>query len=612
MTRALLALPLVVGLLAPGSAAAEEVVRRAIVVGANEGGSLLEKLQYAEADARRFSGVLQDLGGFAPEELELLVSPTVAELSSALQDAAKASETAGKTLFLFYYSGHADQIGLQIAGEHLPYRDLKDAIRAVPADVHLGILDACRSGAITNIKGASVADPFMMEEPLSVEGEAWIAASAATEDAQESDLLQGSFFTYYLVSGMRGAADTGDGWVSLDEAYSYAYERTVARTAGTQGGTQHPYYDFKMQGNGQLKLTEVRLATATISFPADMAGEVAVLRLPERTPIAEVAKPEGRVVTLALEPGAYLLRRRVEGGVQEVTISLSEGSELVVDRWGDTEVEMASRKGGTADENEYVYISSPIKWDPDLQKLKLDLTRIGEGLKESPGVAGGLSVIPGLGQAYNGRWARAAGFLSATIALHSIGWTATTGPAGSLTGPNVLTFLAFATHGWAVSDAIWNVHRQEDFRPMAGVTISAETSWVGAPDHPWSSGISVDIFPTSAISIGLDHAGLVLSPSENRYTVGTRVTLGPNTRRMRLAALFGLGTVVINSKDSEGGSSGWTEVLGTQGLLSISVGALARYYLTPRYFVQAEGRSEWLDGESHGVWGLGMGFHIGR
>ncbi|MBW2258419.1 MAG: hypothetical protein JRI25_28020 [Deltaproteobacteria bacterium] len=249
---------------------------------------------------------------------------------------------------------------------------------------------------------------------------------------------------------------------------------------GTQGGTQHPYYDFKMQGNGQLKLTEVRLATATISFPADMAGEVAVLRLPERTPIAEVAKPEGRVVTLALEPGAYLLRRRVEGGVQEVTISLSEGSELVVDRWGDTEVEMASRKGGTADENEYVYISSPIKWDPDLQKLKLDLTRIGEGLKESPGVAGGLSVIPGLGQAYNGRWARAAGFLSATIALHSIGWTATTGPAGSLTGPNVLTFLAFATHGWAVSDAIWNVHRQEDFRPMAGVTISAETSWVGA------------------------------------------------------------------------------------------------------------------------------------
>jgi hypothetical protein len=611
VTRTLLAFSFAAGLLVPGSASAEEVVRRAIVVGANDGGSLLEKLEYAEADARRISGVLQDLGGVAPEDLELLVGPTVAELSSALQDATKEVESEGKALFLFYYSGHADEIGLQIAGEHFPYQELKDAIRAVPADVHLGILDACRSGAITQIKGASVADPFLVEEPLAVEGEAWIAASAANEDAQESDLLQGSFFTYYLVSGMRGAADTGDGWVSLSEAYSYAYERTVARTAGTQAGTQHPYRDFKMRGDGALKLTEVRLATATISLPAEMAGEVAVLRLPERTPIAEVAKPEGRVVTLALEPGSYLLRRRVEGGVQEVTISLSEGSELVVDRWGDTVVEMASRKGGTAEEKDYVYISSPIKWDPDLEKLKINLTKIGDAMKESPAVAGGLSVVPGLGQAYNGRWGRAAGFLSATIALHSIGWAAATEPAGSLTGPNAFTFLAFATHAWAISDAIWNVHHNEDFRPKAGVTISAETSWVGAPNHPWSSGISVDIFPTAAVSIGIDHAGLVLSPDENRYTIGTRVTLGPNTPRMRLAALFALGTVVIDAKE-DGGSSGWTEVRGTEGLLSISVGGLARYYLTPRYFVQAEGRSEWLDGQPQGVWGLGMGFHIGR
>jgi len=609
--RALLACSVAVGLLGPGRAAAEEVSRRAIVVGANDGGSLLEKLEYAEADARRFAGVLEDLGGFESDDTVLLLNPTVAELSEALKEAADVVAT-DKALFLFYYSGHADQIGLQIAGEHMPYQDLKDAIRAVPADVHLGVLDACRSGAITQIKGASIAAPFLAEEPLGVEGEAWIAASAANEDAQESELLQGSFFTYYLVSGMRGAADTGDGWVSLNEAYSYAYERTVARTAGTQGGTQHPYHDFKMQGNGALKLTEVRLASASMSLPEDMSGEVVVLRLPERTPVAEVAKPAGRVVTVALEPGTYLLRRRVEGGVQEVTISLSEGSELVVDRWGDSVVEMASRKGGTADENEYVYISSPIKWDPDLEKLKLNITRLGEGLKENPGVAGGLSIIPGLGQAYNGRWGRAAGFLSATIALHSIGWAASSGPAGSLTGPNVLTFLAFAVHGWAISDAIWDVRRMEDFRPKAGVTISAETMWVGSPDYPWASGISVDIFPAAGVSIGLDHAGLVRSPDANRYFVGTRVTLGPDTRHMRLAGVFGLGTVVIDNKDSGDTTGGWTEVQGTQGLLSISVGGLARYYLTPRYFVQAEGRSEWVDGTPHGVWGLGMGFHIGR
>ena len=61
-----------------------------------------------------------------------------------------------------------------------------------------------------------------------------LAATAASEDAQESDELRGSFFTHYLVSGLLGAADEdGDGAVTLAEAYDHAYAATLRATSRT-------------------------------------------------------------------------------------------------------------------------------------------------------------------------------------------------------------------------------------------------------------------------------------------------------------------------------------------------------------------------------------------
>lgn len=70
--------------------------------------------------------------------------------------------------------------------------------------------------------------------------------SSADEAAQESDRIGGSFFTHALVSGMRGAADaSGDGKITLTEAYRFAFEETLQRTAQTQFGSQHPAYEIR-------------------------------------------------------------------------------------------------------------------------------------------------------------------------------------------------------------------------------------------------------------------------------------------------------------------------------------------------------------------------------
>lgn len=595
MTRALLWL----ALLAPGTALGADVVRRAVVVGANDGGSLLERLEYAENDARKVATVLRDLGGFAADDVQVVLSPSPEALGAALAEVAALAAGDEQTLFLFYYSGHADALGLQFGGELVPYDSLKEAIRAIPADVHIGILDACRSAAITQVKGATVAAPFLAGEALPAEGEAWIAASSADEDAQESMLLEGSFFTYYLLSGLRGAADTGDGWVSLNEAYSYAYERTVARTAGTEGGTQHPYYDFQIQGNGDLKLTEVRAATARLVLPGDIAGEVAVLRLPENTPIAEVAKEEGRVVTLAIEPGRYLLRRRVAGGVQEVTVSVSEESELVVDRWGDTEAEVASRKGGTG--GEYVTVRLPVKFDPEHLRVDLDLA----WARSSPGISGlSSTLVPGAGQALQGRWGAGIGLLAATVSLHSIGWSDET-RRSSLQGPNAWTFLALATHAWAVSDAAWSARRRVGFRPRKGITFGVESAWAG-DGRPTVSGLVLDVHPVPGVSFGLDRTGVAVGPDDVTWSVGGRVAIGPDLDRWRPALVIAAGTRILHTRPTE------LAPAHTSTHLVMGGGPQVRLYLTPHYYVQADWRIEIGGDRFRAPVGLGLGWHVGR
>src|SRR5438045_311950 len=72
------------------------------------------------------------------------------------------------------------------------------------------------------------------------------------------DAIGGSYFSHHLASGLLGGADkSGDGQVTLFEAYAYAYDRTVADTAESAAGAQHPTFSYDLAGNGDLVLTDV-------------------------------------------------------------------------------------------------------------------------------------------------------------------------------------------------------------------------------------------------------------------------------------------------------------------------------------------------------------------
>jgi caspase domain-containing protein len=313
------ALPL--ALLVVAGAARAEVHRFALVVGDSHGGAGTRPLRYAERDARRMHGILTRLGGVREEDARLLTGVDADEVRRSLRDlvqrAGAAKARGEETLLLLYYSGHAKDGELRLRDTRLPLSELRQGLQEAPADVRIGLLDSCQSGAITRMKGTRPAPAFDVQRARDAgpRGLVLIASSAADEESQESDEIAGSFFTHYLASGLLGDADTsGDGKVTLAEAYTYAYGRTVGSTAETKAGTQHPVYLYDLGGAGDVVLTELLPARGGLLFGAANEGLYVVLD-GQRRAVAEVAKAAGSSRKLALAPGSYIVKKRIEDAV---------------------------------------------------------------------------------------------------------------------------------------------------------------------------------------------------------------------------------------------------------------------------------------------------------
>jgi hypothetical protein len=346
---------LATGLLAVTARA--DITRYAVIAGNDAGSAGEATLRYAEADARKVFEVLRALGDFRPENMVLLQGRGGNELSRvliAMNARIRSESSAGRDAVLFvYYSGHADSEALHLGENSLELGLVERLVQGSSADFRILVLDACRSGALTRVKGGHAIAPFALaiDAELSGEGLALLTSSAADEDAQESDALRGSFFTHYFVSGLRGAADrNGDGRVSVEEAYAHAYESTLRASSQTLYGTQHPTFRFDLKGRGAVPLTWIARRDGSIARMAFPSGHAYLLFAGEESGpvVAEVGQYDTQRV-LALEAGRYFVRGRASNHLLEGSVELVAGESLLLEEAQLKPVEYArlARKGGT-------------------------------------------------------------------------------------------------------------------------------------------------------------------------------------------------------------------------------------------------------------------------
>jgi len=300
--------------------------RYVVAVSANYGGQGRPVLRYAESDAKSFAKVLGEMGGVQAGNVILVKEPGVAALQKQLDglDAkiAQGKNAAGRNEVLFYYSGHADEKGLRLGNEVYAWKELRKRIDAMKADVKIAVIDACGSGAITRLKGGVAVPAFMVDQSSDMKGYAFITSSTQDESSQESDKLRGSFFTHSLVSGLRGAGDlSGDGKVTLSEAYQFAFNETLQRTEKTMGGAQHPSRDMNLAGTGDVVMTDLRSTSAGLELDEDVDGRL-FIRDANGELVAELYKKAGRAMSLGFPAGKYTVRLERPAEFSEAAVTL--------------------------------------------------------------------------------------------------------------------------------------------------------------------------------------------------------------------------------------------------------------------------------------------------
>jgi hypothetical protein len=218
----------------------------------------VQNLEYADVDARALYDLLQQptAGGFARENMLLLANEdaTLARIRSALTSfVAQASEN---DLLLIFFAGHGDgdpkaQQNLYLIAhdtsiDAMPQTALAmpDLRRYVEQNVRskrlILLLDACHSAGLssegTRDLSNNLTNQYLENLLYQEQGRAIITSSDVNEKSRE-DAKWGNghgVFTYYLLQGLRGNADTNeDHFVTVGELFRYVYQN-VRHDTGRQ------------------------------------------------------------------------------------------------------------------------------------------------------------------------------------------------------------------------------------------------------------------------------------------------------------------------------------------------------------------------------------------
>ncbi len=307
----------------PANAAPSEGMQVLVVSADNSYVASEKNLEYSSMDAGRLVKALTSASKVSLKDIRILKNPDIEEFDRTV--AALARNSTQK--FMFYFSGHSDENGLHLRDGAITKSKFHDMLAKVQAKVKIVVLDSCFSGAL-KAKGAVKAKPielvqYNVDEPT---GSVILTSSSGTELSYESERLKGSIFTYHLVSGLYGQADSNaDGLVTIDELYQYVYSQTKFQNVVSGGKVQSPEFESKLTGQGVL----------VVSYPARINGHL------------QLSNPTQGELTLASARGLNFFKFYKNRG-EEKTISLPKGQYDVTlvegDRVGSGQIEVTEHQ----------------------------------------------------------------------------------------------------------------------------------------------------------------------------------------------------------------------------------------------------------------------------
>ena len=213
-----------------------------------------EPLQYPDNDALNLFAFLRSPeGGAIPSKNIINLVDKVATRRNILDSLnAMLSRVTKKDMVIFYFSGHG------IKGAFLPidydgtyekvvyHHEIYSALQQSNAQFKMCIADACHAGSMQEQKGflgSSQTDFYQNSQSVQSDF-AMLLSSTSSENSAEADRLQQSVFSYYLIKGLEGLADTNrDKRISIQELFNYVGDNVRKFTENRQSPTLTGQFD---------------------------------------------------------------------------------------------------------------------------------------------------------------------------------------------------------------------------------------------------------------------------------------------------------------------------------------------------------------------------------
>jgi len=246
-------------------------------------------LKYATADAQAIYDILTNpnYGTVPRDHVKLLLDEKATErkIESAIGKWLKRKSSKKDTVTIFfaghgapedketYWVTHDAEID-DLYSTALNNNRIVEMLDRVRAKKMVVFLDSCYSAATVNRtdKTRALSRVKIPYDKFKGEGRAIITSSTGEEQSLELDKFGHGVFSYYLVKALKGEADKNkDGYIELDEVWTYVRER-VTNTASGYGLDQTPV--MKADYSGKILLSQDPERLRQIS----LGGRIATMR----------------------------------------------------------------------------------------------------------------------------------------------------------------------------------------------------------------------------------------------------------------------------------------------------------------------------------------------
>ena len=258
----------------------------------------LAQLTAPGRDAEDFARVLKDQDICAFDDVNILLNQPEHIVRGTIDEFFDQKKP--DDLLILYFSGHGvrDELGslylavkntirTRLRSTAIKSDYIREAMDQSRSKRQVLILDCCNSGAFSQgtkaATGVSIGTASAFEAGY---GRIILTASDSTQFAWEGNQVIGetdnSLFTHYLVEGLEGEADLdGDGSITVDELYDYAYDK-VKRATPKQTPSK-----FSSKQQGEILLRQItRIEDIK---PASLPEELAEATEDSRTFVRESA-----------------------------------------------------------------------------------------------------------------------------------------------------------------------------------------------------------------------------------------------------------------------------------------------------------------------------------